>query len=344
MKNYYVSTFISGLSKVVEQNLKQKISDIEIIKTFDGIIIYKSNETSKIMNLKFINNTFLLLGLKKSKIGTNFNAEMNELQKKLNLNFDVIKNHIKTLKNQSFKIMAIDKNQPVSINYKIINNLEKSISKNLNIHVNTKKPNLEFIFLRRTEELMLFMLKLTYNRVTEKKLFKGELRPELAYLLASLANLDENKIVIDPFCGHGAIPRQIVKNLKYNMCFASDIDEDLIKKFKNEYKNNKKKLFIKQRDALDLSYFENGFIDAIVTDPPWNIYDNKDEDFSQFYTKMLNEFNRILKESGILIILMGNIIDFEKALRNIDLFKIQNQYNILVNGKKANIYVLYKNK
>ena len=84
------------------------------------------------------------------------------------------------------------------------------------------------------------MLKLTYNRITEKSLQKGELRPELAYILAVLANLDSNKIVMDPFCGHGSIPRQIVKNFKYNMCFASDNDEELVKLFKNEYKNNKK--------------------------------------------------------------------------------------------------------
>ena len=139
---------------------------------------------------------------------------MNNLTQRLNLNFDVIKNHIKKLKKRSFKILAIDKNQPVSINYNIINRLEHEISDNIGAFVNKRNPDLEFIFLRRTEGLMLFMLKLTYNRITEKSLQKGELRPELAYILAVLANLDSNKIVMDPFCGHGSIPRQIVKNFK----------------------------------------------------------------------------------------------------------------------------------
>ena len=344
MKNCYASTFISGLSSVVQQLIIKEIPDVEIIQIFDGIIIYKTQEFDKVRKLKFTNNTFLLLGLQKTNCGIPFNNEMHKLIKRLNINFKVIKEHIQPLKKNNFKIMTIDKNKPVSIDYRIIDSLENVISSNLNIHLNKRNPDLEFIFLRRTEGIMLFMLKLTYNRITEKKLAQGELRPELAYLLVSLAKLNENKIVMDPFCGHGSIPKQIVKNFKYNMCFASDNNEELVTKLKKEYKNNNKKLFIKQRDALNLSYFEDNFIDAIVTDPPWNIFDKKETNFTLFYRKMLVEFNRILKDDGLLIILMGNILNFEKALKDIHLFHTNDKFNILVNGKKANIYVLSKFK
>ena len=57
---------------------------------------------------------------------------------------------------------------------------------------------------------------------------------------------------------------------------------------------------------------------------------------------MLSEFYRILKDTGILVILMGNIKDFEKAMLTNKLFKALSKFNILVNGKKANIYVLAK--
>lgn len=344
MKNCYVSTFISGLSSVIRQLIIKEIADVEIIQVFDGLIIYKTKDLDKVCKLKFVNNTFLLLGLQKTNLDTSFNNEMSKLVKRLNLNFLVIKEHIKPLKKKNFKIMAIDKNRPVSIDYRITNNLESIISSKLNIYINKRNPDLEFIFLRRTEGIMLFMLKLTYNRVTEKKLAQGELRPELAYLMVSFANLNENKIVMDPFCGYGSIPKQIVKNFKYNMCFASDNNEELIKKLKKEYKSNNKKLFIKQRDALNLSYFEDKFIDVIVTDPPWNMFDKKEENFTKFYSKMLVELNRILKDDGILIILMGDILEFEKALDDVNLFKTDKVFKILVNGKKANIYVLSKFK
>lgn len=194
LKNCYVSTFISGLSSAIEKELTNKIKDVEIIKIFDGLIIYKTHEY--IDKLPFFNNTFLLLGLKQSNLLDSFNNEMNNLIKKLNINFKELKKYL-SLKQKSFKIIAIDRNQPTKINYNIVQNLEMEISKNLNIKVNTRKPDLEFIFLKRSEGFMLFMLKLTYNRKTEKSLAKGELRPELAYILASLASLNKNKIVMD---------------------------------------------------------------------------------------------------------------------------------------------------
>lgn len=344
MKNCYVSTFISGLSEIVNSLIMKELPDVEIIQTFDGMIIYKTSNLDKKSQLKFINNTFLLLGLKRITAENSFNDDMRDLIKKLNLNYVIIKKHIKSLKKRNFKILTIDKNQPVSINYKLIEKLEKNIENNLNVYLNKRNPDLEFTFLRRSEGIMLFMLKLTYNRMTEKQLHKGELRPELAYSLVSLANLNEDKIIMDPFCGYGSIPKQIVKNYKYNMCFASDNDEIMIQKLKNEYKKNTKKLFVKKRDALHLDYFEDKFIDAIVTDPPWNIYDSRNEQFDIFYKNMLEEFYRILKDDGTIIILMGNVNDFEIALNTLKKFKTIKEYNILVNGKKANIYVLKKIK
>ncbi|MCL2860543.1 MAG: methyltransferase [Oscillospiraceae bacterium] len=342
MKNYYVSTFISGLSDVIKKLLISNLSDVEIIELFDGMVIYKTQYYQDVTRLKFLNNSFLLLGQMKTNNNNEFNVDLNNLVKKLNIDYSAIKLHIEKSKNKNFKILSIDKNQPVSINFRLIENLENSISKNLNVKLNKKNPDLEFCFLRRSEGVMVFMVKITYNRLTEKDINKGELRPELAYILASLAELNKNKIVIDPFCGHGSIPRQIVKNFKYNMCFASDTDVALIERLKNEYKKNNKKLFIKVRDALALEGFENDFIDVIITDPPWNMFESKNNDFLFFYKAMLVEFNRILKNDGRMIILMGNVNVFEKALYETKFFDIKIQYNILVNGKKANIYMLEK--
>ena len=102
---------------------------------------------------------------------------------------------------------------------------------------------------------MLCLMKLTNNRVTEKHLNQGTLRPELAYSLSRIANIQKDDIVMDMFCGYGSIPKAVLKHFKYNMMFASDIDEEKITALKNEFKNNNKKLYIKQRDALELSYF-----------------------------------------------------------------------------------------
>lgn len=188
---------------------------------------------------------------------------------------------------------------------------------------------------------MLCLLKLSNNRITEKNLQQGTLRPELAYSLSRIAGIKENDIVMDMFCGFGSIPKAIIKHYKYNMIFASDIDEEKIVLLKKEFKNNNKKLYIKQRDALNLCYFEDGFIDKIITDPPWNFYDKQNIPFVEFYQTILNEMFRIIKPSGKIVLIMGNIGEFEQALAKTE-FKCENISNILVNGKKANIYELKK--
>ncbi len=337
----YASSYISGLGKIVETILKEKIKDVHIIENLDGLIIYKTNKPLDYKSFQCFNNTFLVIGFEKTNSNSPFHHSVLSLSKKITVDYINISTAITIKPNISFKILCIDKNQPTSIDFSVLTPIEKQIQSKLKMNVGFRKHDLDFVFLRRNENIIIFALKLTYNRVTEKQLPKGTLRPELSYLMAYMSDIKKSDIIIDPFCGRGSIPREIVKNFNYNMIFASDIDESLVNQLKLEYKKNKKNLFIKQRDALDLSYFEDGFIDKIITDPPWNIFNKTNENFTVFYTKMLSEFNRILKPNGTCTILMGNIPDFETSLNNSN-FKLIEKFNILVNGKKANVYKLNK--
>lgn len=337
----YASSYISGLGKIIEKILKNRIKDVKIIENLDGLIIYKTSRSLDLKSFQCFNNTFLVLGMEKTTSSSPFQNSVSSLAKKINIDTETIYNNLKIKQNSSFKILCIDKNQPTSIDFSVITPIEKQIQSKLKIKVGFRKHDLDFVFIRRNENIIIFALKLTYNRVTEKQLPGGALRPELSYLLAYMSNIKSSDIIIDPFCGYGSIPKEIVKYFNYNMVFASDINETLINQLKLEYKKNKKNFFIKQRDALDLSYFKDGFIDKIITDPPWNIYDKTEGNFIEFYSKMLTEFNRILNQNGTCTILMGNISDFEAALSNSN-FKIDDKFNILVNGKKANVYKLIK--
>lgn len=338
----YVATFGSGWMRVIKKILNEKFVEIEILNLYDGLVVFKSNNIIEIKKMSFFNNIYLMLASYNYK-NNNFDNNVNCLLNSLNLNYEQIKKNICDKYYKTFKIIGLNENQPCTLNYKNIAYLEKNICKNLNITVGQRKHDLDFIFLQRSENYIYFLLKLSYNRTTEKNLAHGSLRPELSYLLASYANIQEKDIVIDPFCGSGSIPKEIVKNFKYNMCFASDIDESKMIAFKQEYKKNNKKLFIKQLDALNLDKFENNFIDVIITDPPWNIYEKDNTiDFEIFYINMLKEFSRILKNDGRIVILMGNILTFEAALNHNKILKKVDCISLLVNGKKANAYLLKK--
>lgn len=69
------------------------------------------------------------------------------------------------------------------------------------------------------------------------------------------------------------------------MIFAFELDETKYNKLKNEFKSNNKNFHIKNLDALDLKFFNDNFIDAVITDPPWNIFEHKNENYTNFYVK-----------------------------------------------------------
>lgn len=333
----YVGTFISGFEDSINKLLKEKISDIEILEIYSGLVIFSTN--SNIERLPFFNNVYLLINKINYK-NDNFNNNIKDVVK-TNINYSNLKKYISE-KNKTFKIKAFKENQPTKFDYRIVSNVENNIKDNLHLRV-SNTPNNEFIIQQRSEGIILFMLKISSNRLTEKDIAKGSLRPEMSYLIVSLANLTSTDIVLDPFFGSGSIPKTIVKHFNYNMCFASELSHECVESLKKEYKNNNKKLFIKEKDATNLDCFNNEFIDAIVTDPPWNIF-NRDEsiNYVEFYNKVLTEFNRILKNNGRIIILMGNKTDFEEAIKINNYFKVDSTISVLVNGKKANIYVLTK--
>ena len=337
----YVGSFGSGWSKVIKRKL-ERINDIKIINIYDGLVIFSSKNALNIKEFPFFNNIYLLLGMSKSS-GDDLSSNISRVINNIDIRRDDIIKNLSNTRYSSFKILGIKENQPTKFNYKLVEPIEKKIAKELRINLGERAHDLDFIFTLRSEGIILFLLKLTYNRKTEKDLKQGSLRPELCNLLISYGDIKESDIVLDPFCGSGAIPKEIVKHFKYNMCFASDYNEEALSSFKKEYKGNNKKLFIKVLDALNLDKFDNNFIDLIVTDPPWNIYE-KDEskDYVKFYRDMLIEFNRILKDDGRIVILMGNVKDFEESIKGVNTLYIDDYVSILVNGKKANCYLIKK--
>lgn len=333
----FVGTFISGFEKSIRRLLKEQLSDVNIIDIYSGLVIFST--ANAIEKLPFFNNVYLLINKVNYK-NDNFNSNIKDVVN-VNINYKSLRKYISN-KNRTFKIKAFKENKPTKFDYRVVSTIENSIKSNLSLKISNIPKN-EFIIQQRSEGIILFMLKISNNRLTEKDISKGSLRPEMSYLLVSMANLTSNDVVLDPFFGSGSIPKTIIKYFNYNMCFASELDHECVTSLKKKYKNNNKKLFIKEKDAMNLDCFDNEFIDAIITDPPWNVF-NKDEsiNYVNFYKKMLTEFNRVLKSDGRLVILMGNKIDFENAVKLNDCFTINSITSVLVNGKKANVYNLTK--
>ncbi len=237
--------------------------------------------------------------------------------------------------------MASIENQFVSIPVDMLGKLEKKIAQSKQLVVNRSRPDIEFQFFLRREGFGVFGLRLTRHTSYEKILEKGELYPELAYILCYLSKPSVSDIFLDPFCGFGSIPFQRMKFFPYTKVIAGDINPEMIRFVREKAQSFKRPIHIENWDTLHLTQVKDRSITTIVTDPPWGTHG--DIDISSLYDGMLVEFSRILRTQGILIILTSQKEILENLLTKYeDTFVQKEAFHTLVSGRKAGAYTLIK--
>ena len=323
----FYSSFIVGFEELVKRIIEEKSSDLSIEKILNGAVLMKTDYSTAIIQ-PFFNNYFAVFKYAKE---TNITKFINSLDK-----LKIPRNMSK----RSFRVIISDCNNLVSIDNKVLTKLENIIIKETGHYVNRVKPDIEYWILKRSEGIILFMERIHKHAPFDKQLNKGELRKDLCYFLNYLAKSNQDDIFLDPFCGSGAIIKSRLDNNltfgKPNLVFGIDINEIQIKALRNQFKK-KNKLIFKSINFFN-NNFEDSFIDRIVTDPPWGMFEKLDN-VKLFYQNMLDEMNRIIKPYGIIVVLTACRDEIESV--NTKLLLLE-KYHILVNGKKAGVYVYQK--
>lgn len=319
----FYSSFIVGFEDVVSKIIRDSYKNISLTQVLNGGIIYRAGSSDHIDKIGFLNNSFFVFKYSKE---TNILTFIDQLH------------HISLKRGnyrRSFRIIVSDQNNLIGIDNGVLSNLEHKIEKETGYYVNRNKPDIEYWILKRSEGIILFMERINKHKSFDKQLNKGELRDDLCCFLNYLSEPSENDIYLDCFCGSGAIIKNRIKMHKFNMIFGIDIEHAYIQELKKISKKNN--LIFKNIDFFT-NKFENAFIDKIVTDPPWGLFDHM-EDIDKFYQTFLNEVYRILKQDGIAVILTACKEEMSRLKTDMILL---NTYDILVSGKKASVYVFKK--
>lgn len=343
--NNYFSTFITGFSEVIRSALITYLKDAKIKLLLDGLVVYTTNASIEtVRQIRFLNNSFLLLKMlenlpggqveKVEKMARQFLKDPHSLRRIPNYYLG---------KNRSFRVIASQENRLVSLNSNLLKTAEEKIKEATRLAVNRSKPDVEFWFLLRREGFGFIGLRLTKKPNYEKTLERGELRPELTHLLCLLSEPRPSDIFLDPFAGYGAIPIERAIAFPYQQIFAGDIDQKLVERLKIKTKRFSKKIIVDRWDAQNLSFFQKASVDKIATDPPWGLFQKASLDLGSLYSESLEEFARILKPGGLLIILTaqkGLIAKvLEKLYPRLEIIQI---FNTLVSGQKAGVYKIKK--
>lgn len=323
----YISTFTTGFSEVVAEALAKLLPGSRVLKVYDGLVDYTyEGKEENVEKVIIFNNSFLVIRKYQGR-----NCEMTSMVR------NIISLNRLPVSRKTFRIRYSENNQFVGMNKSYTRQIEEKICRLTSARIDRVSPQIEYWFIKRSENVGFFCRLLKKRKFTEKNLNKGELRPEFAYLMCILGDLNKSTIVMDAFAGYGAIPKQVLKYFRFNKLYVSDIDSECVANMSHFFKN-KQNVSVKLRNALNMQDIEDGAIDVIITDPPWGYYEQID-DIQQFYIDMLKEFRRVIKSNGKLIILSARKDELESAILKQN-HRVEKKYDTLVNGKKASVYVV----
>lgn len=351
----YYATFVPGLQDCIAEVVKERLSDAVIQKLLDGAIIFQTECTYDRLNFFCFNNIFLVSNIMEHsclKAAAPMDAAQGVLIAHMKKIIASGKNDpaiaVNNKKIQSFRIICSIENKLVPVNEKIKQETERFIAAASGMTINRSLPDTEFWFLYRSEGFSVFMKRLTKHGSFDKVLHPGELPPPLAWMLCKLSDPKNTDTVIDPFCGYGSIPAERLKHFPINKFYAMDKDGVALEQTRKKIigtsggKSNPMAKFchIEKADinsALSICGEESA--DAIITDPPWGMYEKTDVPLQEFYDNMMKIFKKLLKPDGTVVLFTAKKEELLLAAEKVKIFTLNRTIPILLSGKKAVIFV-----
>lgn len=325
----FISTFTTGFGGVIKKQLESDLPGAKVLNIYDGLVKYRFEGNYRaIEKLIYLNNSFYVLAEYKGK-----NPSFPEMVKQMSRKKCRFLNG-----NESCRVRFCRENQFQKVENAILRQAEKHILQNSRLRIDRVKPQTEIWYIIRSEGIGFCGQLLSKRAATEKTLNKGELRPEFACLMCLCAQPGRRSTVCDPFCGYGAIPKQLLRHFKAGKVIATDIDKEKIRRLGREEWTKHPSLELGTADATALTGLADNSVDAVITDPPWGFYENI-ENIRDFYVDVLGELSRITKKNGTITVLSARKEEFAEACRQCPV-KIIKKTDTLVNGKKAAVFVL----
>lgn len=337
MANRFLGTFIPGTEEIVAAMLEEAAQKIQIVRLMSGAVEFEM-EPGQRLGIPCFNNLFRVLYSAKTRPDK---AGLDKFVRSLpEATIDWPAARAKGERGKTFRLVTSCQNELTGVSKAAKEALERRTARETGMKVDRSLPDREFWALARREGTAYFMKRLTRHKAYDKLLHPGELHPELAYMMCWLA--ESGPVVLDPFCGYGAIPAQWCKRFPYERLMAFDLSEEALA-YTREKLGEAANVRVESRDALKLAeQLPPESIDAVVTDPPWGLYQGVEMPLDEFYGKMLGQFEQLLKPGGRAVVLTAGKNELMAALEGMERLTLEARYDILASGKKCGLFVLRK--
>jgi 16S rRNA G966 N2-methylase RsmD len=322
----YYSSFAAGFDELAVRALSERLRDASEIRALGGAVAYKSAAgPGAVRSLGFFKNSFILLR------GFPDAPDIESLAAAAARNPGKIEAPKLA---RTFGLRILDENVPAAAGAARAR-LADAISRKTGLAYRAGAADTEFHLSLRRGGAGFLLQKIS----AEPEPPAGALAPHVAALLCLATNPKEGDVFLDPFAGGGSIPLARARVAGYAGIFAMDSDREAAAALRAKIKSTRnskiqKSFFAKCGDFLE-NRFDDGFFDAIATDPPWGLHQKIGDGF---YERMMREFARILVRGGRLVVLMGR--DIEVPARD-DLAPIDS-FGVLIHGRKATVWRFVK--
>lgn len=145
----------------------------------------------------------------------------------------------------------------------------------------------------------------------------GTLHPPLAFAMGLLSGADHHQCVLDPFCGVGTIPIELVKLDSTIQAFGLDIASESIQKAIVNAQSANVRVDFLVGDAAQLP-LRDGVIDRVVSNPPWGQAVEVKGKLQAGPLPFFQEIQRVSRENAKMVLLIKWSEEYEESLGRAD--------------------------
>ena len=169
------------------------------------------------------------------------------------------------------------------------------------------------------------------------------INPSLAYVLCLIAELNDNDIVYDPFCGAGTIAITAAKYFGVTKVFASDISGTAVDKTiaNSKAANLSSKKFITFRSNISQVTLKKNSVSKVISNLPFGVRTNDHAQNIKAYMNLAVRSHVFLKEEGKLI-LYTQEKELVRENFKAPVFEIENEIVIEQGGLYPSVFVIEK--
>lgn len=179
------------------------------------------------------------------------------------------------------------------------------------------------------------------HRAEKREHIPASLRPAAAAALVWLTRPQVHDYFLDPMCGAGTTLIERAHAGRYKMLYGGDISPEALAAAQTNIGTRYQPIALQEWDARSLP-LDAASISACAVNLPFGHQIGSAEDNRALYPAVLRELARVLRPASRLVALTGDTRAFERALERTQSFSRRETFPVLILGRRASVYVLWR--